>query len=379
MATIIDYVDWRGDLSFEASPFNDVDNLILSQLVYIDFDDVIPSGDSSTVSLADAQERLAELYPDGVECHGLQQKKLLNELFDKAAHSQRFGGIQLFLPHSRLDVENQEQFYAITFILGDGNMYVAFRGTDQTLVGWKEDFNMGFTCPVPSQLEAVSYLENVAFLRSENIFTGGHSKGGNLAMYSAAFSQGLSDRVVRIYSDDGPGFPAGVVDSEEFSRILGKIIAIVPEGSVVGMLLEHRAAYSVVKSTQRGISQHDGFSWEVLGGHFIELRARSTDSIIIDKTLSQWIALMSENERKTFVSTLYDVITSSGAQTISELSAEAFKTVKSLKTIDPKTKEIISLAIKELKEQAMKITKEVVQEKILQKNAARITTTKKKL
>lgn len=357
MNNILNYINWRGDLSFAAAPFNDVDNLIFSQLVYVDFSAVMAEYDSNVLFLCDAQKKMAELYPDGFMPKGLMQKEPLNELLRLAGESERFGHVGIFMPHSRFDEQNVEQFFAATFILGDGNMYVGFRGTDQSVVGWQEDFNMACICPVPSQYDAVAYLELVAGLRSEGIITGGHSKGGNLAIYSAAFSRDIFDRIVGIYSDDGPGFPDDIIESAEYNAVLPKIKTIVPQGSVIGMLLGHKEEYAVVKSTQKGISQHDGFSWEVMGAGFVTLESRNKGSLIVDDTLSKWISSLSGDERKVFVASLFEILTASGIQSLDEIPSDALKLLKSLRVIPPQTKEVLGSALKRLKNQALETAK----------------------
>ena len=216
---------------------------------------------------------------------------------------------------------------------------------------------MGFISPVPSQPESVDYLERVASLRDESIITGGHSKGGNLAVYSAAFSNGLSDRILKIYNNDGPGFPESVVMRDEFDAILPKVISIVPQGSVVGMLLEHREAYSIVKSSQKGLLQHDCFSWEVMGSSTVKLRSRSAESRLVDTTLSEWLTAMTPDERSTFVNALYEVLSATEAQTLSDLSADGIKLIKSFRGLDQHTKDVLNKALRELKEQARRTAK----------------------
>lgn len=354
MNNILNYIDWRGDLTFQASPFNEVDNLIMSQLVYMNFSEVMGNETKTEVELSQVAEDLIKLHPDGIVSCGLMNLKDMYDLLKKAGSSRRFGSMKLFFPRSCFDEENQEQFYAITFITDDSTVYVAFRGTDQTLIGWQEDFNMGFICPVPSQLEAAEYLSDIAGLRSETLITGGHSKGGNLAVYSAAFAKNMpQSRISCIYSNDGPGFPENIIKMSEYTAIVPKVRHIIPQGSIVGMLLEHGSDYSVVKSTQHGISQHDCFSWEVMGNSLIKLDERDNSSIIVDKTLSQWITSLSDTERKSFVSSLFEVLSLSGAQKLEELPGDAVKLLKGIKTLEPQTKEVLVRAVKELKEQAI--------------------------
>ena len=358
MANINDYVDWRGDLSYTASPFNEVDNLIFSQLVYIDFREVITDGGEMT--LREVGRLINELHPQGIKPMGLMRTALMNDLLNKCAASERFGNVRIAMPECCLDEESQEQFAATVFIVNDDLMYIAFRGTDQTLVGWKEDFNMAFICPVPSQLRAVAYVERAAVAYPEcRIICGGHSKGGNLAVYSSAYCKEGSDRITAIYNNDGPGFPEDAALAEEIDRIAPRIISLVPQGSVVGMLLEHREAYSVVKSAQHGILQHDAFSWDVMGAELIHLTVRSKQSIIIDKALTDWINSMSVSEREAFVSALYEVLSATDAVKLSDLTSESMRILKSIKNMDPHTRELMVKAIKALRDSTYRSAKEI--------------------
>lgn len=353
MANINEYLSWRGDISFDVSPFNEVDNLIFSQLVYIDFD---KAAADAPITLYEAARRLLADNPDGVIPRGLMDAAALTELLKKAALSRRMGNVRVFMPCSSIDEATQKQFYALTFVLGSGSVYIAFRGTDQTITGWQEDFNMAFICPVPSQEEAVRYLRDVAAAYPYcDILIGGHSKGGNLAMYSAAFS-GLHGRITRVYNNDGPGFPDKIVDCTEFSAITPKIISIIPQGSVVGMLLTHNEEHVIVKSTQKGLLQHDAFSWETRSNGFVELRSRNLESRLVDKTLTGWISSLDDNERSQFVSVLFEILSSSGAKTLAELPADSFKILKSFASLDRETKSVLLKAVRELQNRAIHST-----------------------
>ena len=199
MANILDYIDWRGDLTFNQSSFNDIDNLILSRISYLPFDGIID--EMETITVREAHERFKKLDLKNVKI--LQEEDL--DLFPSVAQSTRFGNLFLKNYINKRDLQEEKQFSAITIILPDGTMYIAYRGTDNTLVGWKEDFNMSFMKSVPAQADAVDYLNNVAAQTSGRLRVGGHSKGGNLAVYAAAFcNQDVQDRIIEVYNNDGP-------------------------------------------------------------------------------------------------------------------------------------------------------------------------------
>jgi hypothetical protein len=259
----------------------------------------------------------------------------------------RFGGCELHRFVNHIDVSQEKQFAAVTVILGDGSAFIAYRGTDATLVGWKEDFNMGFSEVVPAQIEAVSYLENTARQTRCPLRTGGHSKGGNLAVYAAAFSgEKNRRRIIEIYNNDGPGFHRQVIESDGFRDIQSRVRSFVPQSSVVGMLLEHREEYTVIKSSQIGIMQHDLYSWEVTHNDMVRLDRVTQESRFVDQTLREWINGLDSERRRQFADTLYTILSAAQAKSIPELTTDWFKSagriLRSIKNIDDSTRTLMS-------------------------------------
>jgi len=183
----------------------------------------------------------------------------------------------------------EKQFCAVTIFLNEDTAYIAFRGTDVTLVGWKEDFNMAFKSPVPSQEEAVRYVAEVAENFKGKLLLGGHSKGGNLAVYVyAKLNRQLKDRIIKVYSHDGPGFKENAIDTLELESSQKIVEKTVPQSSVIGMLLESQEQYSIVKSNRTGLLQHDPFSWVIEGDHFIFVERLTKNAKYMDKSLHNW-------------------------------------------------------------------------------------------
>ena len=330
MANILDYIDWRGDLTFEKAPFNDIDNLIFTQLSFIDFDSIVPGVESrSKIRLSDAAK---EFFAAGKSTEmGVLVPNDIVELFRRMADCPRYRDVYLTKFINKIDYEKQQQFAALTIIIDDALMYIAFRGTDDTIVGWKEDFNMGFMTAVPSQLDAVKYTALAAEGNSLSIILGGHSKGGNLAVYSAIHSsKDVKDRLIKVYNNDGPGFSKNVVGLEEYRDVADRIETIIPESSVVGIMLEHDEKFTIVKSTQKGLLQHDAFSWEVLGTKFVLAEERSRYSEISDEAMKKWIGDMDTEERMLFVDTLFDILQSTDAKTLTDLNLNSFETAMSM-------------------------------------------------
>lgn len=353
MANILDYLDWRGDLTLSVSPFNEVDALLLAELSFIEFEGIVPPPELGRgLRLRDAARSYFARRKNRSTDMGLLVPGDIPAMLRAMADSRRFGDMMVNAYEERIDEALEQQFAAVTIDLGDGTVYVSFRGTDDTLVGWKENLNMSFLAEVPAQERAVGYLERIArqypdrFLR-----VGGHSKGGNLAIYSAVkCAQAVQDRIVAVYNNDGPGFLNDLSATEAHRRIAERIRTVVPQSSVVGMLLEHEKNVQVVHSTYEGIMQHDGFSWEVKGAQFVHLDDFSREGKLLDETIDAWADALSPQQRESFAEALYEVLTATGARTLSELGGEKLKSVVSIlrgyKSLDRETREALSGALK---------------------------------
>ena len=353
MGNLFDYLDWRGDLGFDASPFNEIDSLILSQISYVDLGGIVPSEPSAEpVPIMDAVRAYLKAHKGEVPYLGKILPSETLSLMVRAAKSRRFGSLCLLGYANRIDDESESQFSAVTFLTQKGRCFAAFRGTDDTLIGWKENFNMSFMQPVPAQREAVAYFETVADSQRGDFSLCGHSKGGNLAVYAAVKCRPeYKDRITEVFNNDGPGFDRAFVESLEYQNMRGKIRTLVPESSVVGMLLEHEEDYEVVKSNAQGLLQHNAFSWEVLGNRFIHLDSVSEESLMIDTTLKDWMQSMEPEERAKFVDSFYETVSATGAKTLTELTLEKVKLAKIWSTIDPTSRsyimKLISLMVKQ--------------------------------
>ena len=347
MANLLDYLDWRGDLTLEQAPFNEVDNLILAELSFVDFKDIVPGpGEGESIVLREAAEAFFAKFPQGEKIDmGVLVPGAIPEMLRKMADSRRFGDMKLNCFVDHLDVGKGEQFAALAIETGDKTLYLSFRGTDDTLAGWKEDFELACMPEVPAQKKAVAYTWSVAkqFPR-KRLRLGGHSKGGNLAVYAGVFCpENVQKRIIAVWSNDGPGFHNDLLDLPEHRRVAERIYSIVPKSSVVGMLLEHEEDYTVVDSDQLGFMQHDGFSWQVMGDHFITLRQVTQQAHLSDQELRKWVHGLSVEQRETFVNAMFDVLTASGAVTLTDLKDDSFKAVgamiRAMKDLDKETRD----------------------------------------
>lgn len=326
MANMLDYIEWRGDITFKQSTFNKVDNIIMSQIAYVDLKGIVPGiSERGFITLAEAAEKYFKLHDE----ESLKQVKSFiwqaPFLMRAAARSERFKDVRLGRYRWVYDEKRQTQFAAFTADMGDGTVYVAYMGTDDTIVGWKEDFNMSFLQPVPAQTEAVAYLNETGRHMRKKIRIGGHSKGGNLAIYSGIYaSDGVKKKIINIYNNDGPGFDKGIINSQEYMQMKPLMTSIVPYHSIVGMLLEHDDDYIVVASDEKGIMQHDAMSWQVKGTKLVTRKDLSSASKAMNETLSNWINSIDRAEREEFVDALFEIISASGAVTLSEIQADRF-------------------------------------------------------
>lgn len=351
MAALTDYLAWRGDIDFSAVPPNEVDSLIFSQIIYLDFSGIVPESKSEKgVTLLAAMKQYLKLRRGEKKTSlGALIPKEIILLATHAARSKRFGSLYLNGFINKIDEEDQSQFCAMTFNLGKQEKYIVFRGTDDTIVGWKESFNMSFMLPIPAQLEALKYVNESADTFDGTIYIGGHSKGGNLAVFSATEAdEQIKPRIKAVYNNDGPGFTREFIESEKYIQVRDRIQTFVPESSIVGMLLEHEEVYEVVKSTQSGIFQHNALSWEVMGGAFIHLDTVTKESKRIDVDLKKWLSSMESEERKSFLDTVYEILVSTNAKTLSDLSADKLKLVKAWNALDDDSKKLIKRCIKTL-------------------------------
>lgn len=339
MANVFDYLEWR-DLSLEKVDFNEIDGLILSCISYFPFDDLLKDNE---------EKSLNELYNNYIKVNYelKMRKKEDDKFFPIIANSTRFGKIKLTGFVNKLDEEQEKQFAVITAILPDNTIFVSYRGTDDTIIALKEDLNMSFSETIPAQIDAVNYLENIASkYNNMKIRLGGHSKGGNLAVYAAAFCRiEVQDRIINVYNNDGPGFCDKIVESQNYKNILNRINTYLPQSSIIGRLLNHSEKTTIIKSVELGILQHNIYTWQLLGDKFIKDEVTNS-SEFVDKTITDWLKEVDVNQREKFIDTLFEIINATGAKTIGDIETNKFETakivLKTYKNIDEDSKEILN-------------------------------------
>jgi hypothetical protein len=356
-----DYLDWRGDLTFELDGLNEVDNLVMSVLAYLEFDGVVPETlGSDAIPLSQAAERLKKCEFCSPLFHTSPFFRQIPELMVRAARTPRFRDILLHGFVNQVDYEQSKQFSAMVFTISPEEHFIAFRGTDDTLAGWKEDFQMSFMDEVPAQKQALAYMNDVMANLPGDFHLGGHSKGGNLAVYAAVHSgAGAVDRIRGIYNNDGPGFTEEAIRSAGYQSVLGKIRTFVPRSSIVGMLLEHGEDYMVVGSRTIGIMQHNALSWDVAGPRFAYEREITDSSRNFDAALTSWLNHLSTEQSVQFVDALFDIIQASGAQTVTDLSREKLRSIDSMvrayRNMEPFTKSLLKKTVRAFLAESQKV------------------------
>lgn len=335
MPNIMDYLDWRGDLPMTHSPFNEVDNLILAQLSYLNFEQIVPGIESKeSISIKAASDLFFTGHDEVKIASEPTLIRVSAVLLKKMSQCDRFAQVKLSKFVNRIDYDEQKQFSAINYSLEDGTVYVAYRGTDETIVGWKEDFNMTFMTTIPAQMEAVQYLTETAGRENKKIRIGGHSKGGNLAVYAAVkCNHFIKDKIIEVYNNDGPGFNKEMITSKEYREMRSRIKTIVPQTSIVGMLLEHEEEYSVVESKQKHIMQHFTMSWEVLGNKFVYVDGVTEESKRMEAILKSWVNNMDIIERERFVDSLFYILESSDVKNARDLAKDKWRKIAAMRKI----------------------------------------------
>ncbi|MBO4290719.1 MAG: DUF2974 domain-containing protein [Lachnospiraceae bacterium] len=349
--TIRTYLKEYGGVSLKEMPLNDVDSLVLCQLAYLKFDGLVPDVNENRMPVGIRE--IARL-PGAERLFSDERYKKVNlELFRSLCGSLRFGSMELNYYVNLIEKEWEAQFSAVTYFLDDGTVFVAFRGTDETIVGWKEDFNMAFLSPVPSQVCSEKYLNTVTERFTSPFFLGGHSKGGNLAIYSAMRSnEEVQKRIVKIYSMDGPGFRAGILQKNGYEKIADRVVKILPRSSVVGMLFEQEVPYRVVESTKLGIFQHNPYSWIVRENYLEEADEIYRGRKLLDRAVNEWILSLDKEQLQRFVDTLFQILAASEADNLIDFGNDKKKSflgmADAIRNLDSETSRMMKEVLKEL-------------------------------
>ena len=316
MADMLDYIRWRGDLPFTVSPPNEVDAVIFSTLSYIPFRGRTVFHPEEAIPFSEAVEEFFS-YPEPPNYIRAQRDL---DLLKAAGESVRFGNTRITEYRPKFIKEQDTQFAGVTFLLDDGSLFVTFRGTDNTLVGWKEDLSMSFRSVIPSQALAKQYLQDVLMTHSGPVRVSGHSKGGNVAVYAVSQSAPvIRDRVLEVYNQDGPGFSAEFLEDPGYRSILPKIRTYLPQGSMIGVVLYRAEPVIIVQSHETSIMQHDPFSWNICGTAITRMDALNANSRFFRLTMENWLAGFDMDDRVRLVNMLYDLLTSGDVEVMDDI------------------------------------------------------------
>lgn len=348
MENIIAYVKKYGALSFDEMPFSEVDSLILSQLSYMNIGKHETESDRFLAKISDLP-----FIDDFILIKDVWAPEQNLELLRQAAKSKRFGNIKIGFFTSRLDEKNEKQFAAVTYKLAEGIYYIAFRGTDAKLVGWKEDFNLAYLKNVPSQTEAAKYFRRVYKTAKGRYILGGHSKGGNLAIFAAIKAKSRAKkRLLAVYDHDGPGFSEAVYKEKSLKKLYPIIHKTIPQTAIVGLLLAGDIPFTVVESHAHLFMQHDPFSWKISGNSFKKCEGTDMLSQVVSKRIDSWLKKTDNQKRRLFIDSLYSAVLSTGAKTYFDLfknkKSSAKKFLQAINDTDPEVKELIREMTQEL-------------------------------
>ena len=362
MSNINDYLVWRGDLPInENFPFNEIDSMILARFSYLIFNKIAME---ETETIESIYYKMKDFENDEFRYNG--DKELIINL----GNSTRFKNMIVTDYVANNDKQVEKQFGAITIHISEYEMYLSYIGTDASIVGWKEDFNLSFMKNIPAQLEGKKYMELIANKYIEKkIRVGGHSKGGNVAVYSAiSVSQDIKDRIIRVCNYDGPGFDKEIIEENKENNIIEKISTFIPQDSVIGRVLEHEEQYEVVLSTEKGLYQHDIYSWQVLKDDMVKLDKTTDNSEVISKTLREWLKTTEPSQRKIFFDSIFELFYSTSALTFKELSGSWIQNMplifKTYKDLNEEDKKIMTQMVKEFGKAYISTVKENQTQKI---------------
>lgn len=357
--TIVDYALRERD-TFAARALCAVDSLILSWVVYFTppcDDDSFRTWEGAPLQGFLRPEHYSAMFATLWDAAGCA------ELLEAVCASPRFRDVRVAGFRERIDDAAPEQFAAMTFIVPGAGIYVAFRGTDTSLAGWREDFTMAYRTPVPAQTSATVYLEEVSARLAGPIRCGGHSKGGNLAVYAASScAEAVQGRIVRIYTHDGPGFGRAFLTGAGFGRVQGRVEKTLPEASIVGTLFDDAVRCEVVRSTAAGVLQHNPLSWVVEGTRFATVPGISDAARHLDEVFDRWLAGLGPADRKRLVDALFDVLDAAGVERFEEIPATWQKSLPKMlaaaAALDPATREHVGRMLAALVKSSSEVSAE---------------------
>ena len=322
MGNLITYVQQYGAQTFEDKSLTDIDVLVLTEIAYLPFDEIVPASFEvkAAISLNQLGKEFETIKEKEHENNPFMITKERIQLLDVVSKSQRYKDIKVFGFMNDIDDERTKQFAAVCYQWEEENRWIIFRGTDESLTGWKEDFMMTYSDLIPAQTDAIEYLKKQAETFSGILNVSGHSKGGNLSLYASTMQEEtVQDRIKQIYCWDAPGVHRSILNTEGYQRVVSKAKRYIPQDSIVGLMLESQVPYHIIESQGSGISQHSALMWNIEDDHFVELTELTRNSQLTDQTFKQWTEVVSDEDLKLFFDTFFELFFEMGVETVNDV------------------------------------------------------------
>lgn len=350
MATISEYIKKYGNYTFLEKEFNEVDNVILSLVSYVNFYGIVPGIKQGKITLKEASKKYFNKYTKKDIDNNMISVRSAIYLLKELAVTKRYQDLLLYNFH--YEVTFDMQFGALCIMLPNKNIYVSYEGTDNYVSGWKEDCMFSYMFPTNAQKEAINYLNKVIGLFSHKVYVGGHSKGGNLALVASMFCKShIRHKIIKVFNNDGPGLRKREIESREYKKIFPKLVTYVPKSCVVGMLLRHADNYIVVDSKNKSFMQHDATSWLVDSDSF--KREKISDfSKKVEKGVIAWLDKLDDKKREKFVTSLFTILKKAEIHDLNHFRKtklnSMIKILKETKNLDKETRSMLSTCLKDL-------------------------------
>lgn len=336
MENILNYVHLRSDVSFQYRAFNEVDALILSELSYVDFDHILGK---EPMCLASACKQYLERYTTEQIREKFIFCRMLPDFIRSMVTMERYKNVQIRDYESQFDEEKELQFAAMTFVLPDGSLFIAYRGTDGTITGWKENLQMTYRSHLPCQKLAKEYFkkqidsiqEQSYFfgLRKKKvypkIYLGGHSKGGNLAMYAALENEDDASLISEVFAFDAPGFRRDIWEGLKTVEALHKITNYKPKDSIIGCVLEHREQACILEASDSGLVQHDAFNWAIGPQGFVKAASLTKQSKEALAYVNRILMSKSDEDKKNYIDLIFSLTDKLDIRSIADLTEIGLK------------------------------------------------------
>ena len=322
MGNLITYVQQYEAQTFQEKLVTDIDILVLTEIAYLPFDEIVSSSfeEKTAISLNQLGKEFETIKEKEHKNNPFMITKERIQLLDVVSKSQRYKDIKVFGFMNDIDDELTKQFAAVCYQWEEESRWIIFRGTDESLTGWKEDFMMTYSDLIPAQTDAIEYLRKQAELFSGSLNISGHSKGGNLSLYASAMQEEtVQDRIKQIYCWDAPGVHRSILGTEGYQRVVSKAKRYIPQDSIVGLMLESQVPYHIIESQGSGISQHSALMWNIEDDHFVELTELTKNSQLTDQTFKQWTEVVSDEDLKLFFDTFFELIFEMGVETVNDV------------------------------------------------------------